>query len=160
MQIHEHDKGVPPSREALSFFLKGGPSKGGHLFNHLLWSIFQLSLHILQITIFFTCWTSVGSFSCTSSTPVFLTCGYSSQVPTCFNVSLKLILTDMLPTELSWLGCEALSFVGLVVKKQINQVEGYLNFFSYYINKRVNKLFLHCTTETCKCEKVFGFIQR
>ena len=28
---------------------------GGHLFDHLLWSIFQSSLHILQITIFFTC---------------------------------------------------------------------------------------------------------
>ena len=36
-------------------FFKGWPSQGEHLFAHLLvlWSIFQTSLHILQITIFF-----------------------------------------------------------------------------------------------------------
>ena len=43
-------------------------------FDHLLWSIFQPSLHILQITIFHML-DLCGQLSCTASTPVFLTCG-------------------------------------------------------------------------------------
>ena len=54
-----------------------------------LWSIFQSSTHILQITIFHML-DLCGQLSCTASTPVFLTCGFSSCLYFWFNVYLNL----------------------------------------------------------------------
>ena len=46
-----------------------GPSKEDFFFDHLLWSIFQSSYTYYYKLQSFTCRTSVGSFSCTASTP-------------------------------------------------------------------------------------------
>ena len=62
----------------VNFFLSW-PSIGEHLFDHLPWSIFQSSKHKHYKLHFFII-PSVGSFSCTASTPVFLTCGFSFMV--------------------------------------------------------------------------------
>ena len=60
-----------------SFSNVGTPS-GVHLFDHLLWLIFQSSIYTLHYTISSSsCMLMVtfcGQLSCTSSTPVFLTC--------------------------------------------------------------------------------------
>ena len=60
-----------------SFSNVGTPSRV-HLFDHLLWLIFQSSIYTLHYTIFSSsCMLMVtfcGQLSCTSSTPVFLTC--------------------------------------------------------------------------------------
>ena len=43
-------RGNPPQYEPLLFFFFWSPLVRRHLFDHLLWSIFQSSLHILHIT--------------------------------------------------------------------------------------------------------------
>ena len=54
---------------------------GGHLFDHLLWSIFQSSSHnyIFQIA----CWATEGSFHVLYSPPVLMNCGHSSGNTNC-----------------------------------------------------------------------------
>ena len=48
------------------------------LFDHYLWSIFQSSLAHYITNYISSCWTLCGQLSCTASTPVLLTCGYTS----------------------------------------------------------------------------------
>ena len=68
-----------------NFFYVGTPS-GVHLFNHLLWSIFQSSIthYIKQFLQVLTCFmvTFCGQLPCTASTTVFQTCGhYQNCIP-------------------------------------------------------------------------------
>ena len=55
---------------AIPFFFYFGPRKESIFFDHHLQSIFQSSLHTYYILQSLTCWTSVGSFPCTASTPI------------------------------------------------------------------------------------------
>ena len=64
-----------------------GPPKKDIFSDHLLWSIFQSSLHTYYKLQSFHMLDLCGQLSCTSSTPVFLTCGCSSCLYFCFNVS-------------------------------------------------------------------------
>ena len=55
------------------------PSKGDNFFHHHLWSIFQSSIFTHYITNYNSFMLDLcGQLSCTASTPVFLTCGFSS----------------------------------------------------------------------------------
>ena len=71
-----------------------------HLFDHLLWSIFQLSIthYINQFLQVLTCFmvTFCGQLSCTASTPVFLMCGHYQAAPFKFKFNQLLIFVENL----------------------------------------------------------------
>ena len=118
---------LPYCKTKENFFLCW-PSLGGHLFDHLLWLIFQSSLHILQITIFHML-KLCGQLSCTKwSTscvePRFYTAPFKLKF--LFNYLFSLnnsrsyqdlnsgppqYQADMLPTELSWLGFRSVTLI-------------------------------------------------
>ena len=107
------------------FFLIVGTSSGVHLFNHLLWSIFQPSItryckQFLQVLACFMV-TSCGQLSCTASTPVFLTCGLPSCIP-CRLCSCHISPLLGFEPGTSPVPCYQLSYPGLDLDWQSTQI--------------------------------------
>ena len=135
------------------------PSLGWHLFDHLLWSIFQSSLHILQMTIFHML-DLCGQLSCTASTHVFLTLhsySNSNKSITDFHwkiISLAGIWTSDLPStkpmryQLSSPGLDTLTTFKLNVKmiyQGVVQLVGLVPGFPRWIQLclRLEIIFFH-----------------
>ena len=87
--------------ETVTYFFNVGPSKENISFDHHLWHVLQSSTHILQITIFHML-DLCGQLPCTASTPVFLTCGFSSCLYFLFQCVLESHMFHFKTCNLYW----------------------------------------------------------